>query len=197
MISPSRPDFSKGVIHFTRRRIGQRRHFEFATRESLKLAQLEIEPLEVMKEILRDGAIRGSTNAGFIKGHQRAVCFSELPLSNARYFVESGRYSFYGIATSKRAAFDLGARPVIYIPDEEGAWIPQDQKWRQVRFELGRVDFTHEREWRLPGDLNLHQLRGFYVLTRKPSEDGSLSELLAGYKNVLGVLPMEHLLALF
>ncbi|MFT7007646.1 MAG: hypothetical protein ACJAXJ_002175 [Colwellia sp.] len=67
---------------------------------------------------------------------------------------EDARYRFYGVAINKKGAFELGARPVIYLPDNEGDWIPQDQKWRHVRYEYDKVDWTHEREWRKKGNLN-------------------------------------------
>jgi hypothetical protein len=66
---------------------------------------------------------------------------------------EKGKYRFYGLAFSKRTIFDAGGRPVVYLPDNEGEWIPEEQKWRHVRYEFGKVDWTHEREWRVPGDL--------------------------------------------
>jgi hypothetical protein len=59
------------------------------------------------------------------------------------------------------------------------------------------VDFTHEREWRLPGDLDLHELPGFYLLVWNPRDAARLKDLLAEYPNLRGVLPMEHLLDLF
>jgi hypothetical protein len=192
----SRPDFSNGLIHFTRERVGTRKHFEQLDAPE-KINQQNISPLKVLAEILRDGRIHGSNNAGFIKGNRPAVCFSEVPLSSARYFIETKRYSPYGIAISKRAAFSMGARPVIYLPDAEGGWIPAEEKWRQVRFEHGTVDFTHEREWRLPGDLNLEKLPGFYALVWNPTDANRLRDVLSKYKNLRGVLPMEHLLDLF
>ena len=37
-----------------------------------------------------------------------------------------------------------------------GHWIPAEERWRHVRYEPPQVDFTHEREWRVPGDLDLN-----------------------------------------
>jgi hypothetical protein len=54
------------------------------------------------------------------------------------------RYNFYGIAMSKKAAFESGGRPVIYLPEKEAAWVPDDQKWRHVRFDDGQIEFAHE-----------------------------------------------------
>jgi hypothetical protein len=94
---------------------------------------------------------------------------------------------------SKKGVFDLGGRPVIYLPDNEGTWIPDSEKWRHVRFEFGSVDFTHEREWRLPGDLDLASLPGIYILVRSTAEAGEIERLKAPLTNIRGVLPMDHL----
>jgi len=86
------------------------------------------------------------------------------------------RYRFYSIAVSKRALFEAGGRPVIYLPDYEGNWIPPEEKWRQVRYEHGSVDFTREREWRVPGDLDLTKLNGgIYVIVWSTFEEKDLA----------------------
>ncbi|MCG7400383.1 hypothetical protein [Caballeronia zhejiangensis] len=107
---------------------------------------------------------------------------------------EDARYRLYGISMSKKAVFKLGGRPVIYLPEDEGDWIPADQKWRHVRFELGAVDLTHEREWRVLGDLNLNKLPGLYVLVWSAIEAREITSLDTPVKKLIrGVLPMEHL----
>ncbi|MDR6412762.1 UNVERIFIED_ORG: hypothetical protein ABIC62_006140 [Burkholderia sp. 1595] len=134
-----------------------------------------------------------------MKGARRAACFSEIPLSAVREFAseptdEVARYRFYGVSTSKKAVFKLGGRPVIYLPENEGDWIPDDQKWRHVRFEHGTVDFTHEREWRVLGDLNLTKLPGLYVLVWSATEAREITSLDMPVKKLIrGILPMEHL----
>ena len=187
-----RSDFTGGLIHLTRQRIGKRRHWEPLTADNAYEKTI-IAPLYVLKEILEDGVLRGSNNSGFIKGTRPAVCLTETPLSSVR-FLQSTRYSYYGLAISKRAAFTVGARPVIYLPDHEAGWIPEDQKWRHVRFESGVVDFTHEREWRIPGDLYLNTLPGFYVLIWNPGEIDTLHDAGQQYSNLRGYLPMNHLI---
>jgi len=91
-----------------------------------------------------------------------------MPLSAVPRIVEASRlskhpYAGYGIALHKSHAFSAGARPVIYLPDAEAGWIPSEHQWRHVRFEHGKVDFTHEREWRAPMGLSLTGF-GFYVI---------------------------------
>jgi NAD(P)-dependent dehydrogenase (short-subunit alcohol dehydrogenase family) len=62
---------------------------------------------------------------------------------------------------------------VIYLPKSEGDWIPPEEKWRQVRYEHGRVDFTHERNG-ASGDLDLRKL-SIYVIVWSTSEARELA----------------------
>ena len=129
----ARPDFTNALIHFTRGRTSEKRHWE----SGYKKGETETAvALEVLKEIYADGVIRGSTTAsGYIKGAHTAVCFSEVPLSGMRYFAGmEQKYQYYGVAVKKKSAYEQGARPVIYLPDNEGDWIPPEQRWRHVRF---------------------------------------------------------------
>jgi hypothetical protein len=155
---------------------------------------------DVLKEILSTGVLRGSGNEGYVKGSRRAVCFSEIPLSAMHLFAVKPSdpitrphdYRPYGIVASKQAVFGVGGRPVIYLPDSEGHWIPAEEKWRQVRFEPPQVDFTHEREWRVPGDLNLVNAT-LYVIVWHASEAKELMSFAPRVKQILGIIPMEHI----
>lgn len=155
--------------------------------------------IDALKSILAAGRICGSGNSGFVKGSKTAVCFTEMPLSAIQQHVERSKptkhpYECCGIALSKNQAWARGARPVIYLPDNEAAWIPDEQKWRHVRFELGEVDFSHEREWRSEGNFDLNDI-GFYVIV--PSRDGEafirkeLSDI--AQRHVIGFLHMDIL----
>lgn len=185
-----RPDFNQSVVHLTR----ERREFE----DPLGLKVKSIVPaFDVLKEIIKSGVIRAGS--GYIKGNREAVCFSEIPLSSVHEFAkpateDGARYRFYGVALSKRTVFGLGGRPVIYIPDQEGDWIPEEQKWRQVRFEYDVVDFTHEREWRVPGDVELTKVPGIYILVWSASEARELYQFASPISQLIrGILPMEHI----
>lgn len=151
-----RPDISNGLIHLTSQRG-------------------DVSAFDVLCKILTTAKLIGSGNKGFVKGTQRAVCFSEAPLSAIPHLIQKSKelsethnktpYSSYGIAVSKESIYKLDGRPVIYLPDEEAGWISADQVWRQVRFEPPKIDWSHEREWRVPVDeLSLLDLKGFYVL---------------------------------
>jgi len=55
----------------------------------------------------------------------------------------------------KTWVYDRGGRPVIYQPDSDFSRLPEALRWRHVRFEptsLQGIDFTWEREWRIPCD---------------------------------------------
>ena len=70
-------------------------------------------------------------------------------------FVNSTAYSEYapfGIIFDKKWIFDQGGRPVIYGPDSEFNLLPDTLKWRHVRYEPGKIDFTWQREWRVQCD---------------------------------------------
>jgi hypothetical protein len=184
-----RPDFNQSLVHLTRERV-ERSESGVVTRV--------VRPFDVLKEILASGILRASGNEGYVKGTRRAVCLSEIPLSFVHLFAntpseenEKGKYRFYGLAFSKRAIFGAGGRPVIYLPDNEGEWIPDDQKWRHVRFEFGKVDWTHEREWRVPADLDLTKVPS-YALVWNHSEVEELQKLTTNVQ-IRGILPMEHL----
>jgi hypothetical protein len=70
-----------------------------------------------------------------------------------------------------------------------------EERWRVVRFEDGFVDFTHEREWRLRGDLDFTQARaGFYLLVETVDEANKLRAMGSPVANSLcGILPMGDL----
>jgi len=56
------------------------------------------------------------------------------------------------------------------------------------------LDWTHEREWRVPEHLDLRQFPGIYVLVWTPTEAKEILGIDSPLKNkIRGVLPMEHL----
>lgn len=180
-IKERRPDFSHGLVHLTKERG-------------------DVKPFDVLKEILNSGVLTGSGRKGYIKGKDRAVCLSEIPLSSVEYFASSPddtdnvRYRFYGLALSKKAVFEAGGRPVIYLPDNEAEWIPEEQRWRHVRFEHPKIDWTFEREWRVKGDLDLSKFPGIYVIVWSAMEASEVQRMASPIQNkIRGVLAMEHL----
>jgi hypothetical protein len=110
---------------------------------------------QTLKLILREQRVLGA--AGHIRGGTPCVCFSEAPLKSLEYGLinQSGfsRYAPFGLLFSKGFVFGHGGRPVIYQPESEFIMLPEAMRWRHVRFEPtaeSPIDFTWEREWRLP-----------------------------------------------
>jgi hypothetical protein len=105
-----------------------------------------------LAEILAQRALRGSS--GCIRGGYTCVCFSEAPIAKLGYLLalptaHGVRYMPYGIMLSKEWLYSLGGRPVIYQSDVEFDHLPEALRFRHVRYEPPRVDFSWEREWRI------------------------------------------------
>lgn len=139
----SRQDLSQNLIHFTRDK-------------SIELS------FQRLQKIMNDGFLIATSN--FIKGGYSCVCFSQAPLEclesglvNPNYY---SRYSPFGIMLPKKFIFEQGGRPVIYQPDDEFYQLPEGLRWRHVRYEPNDnppVDFSWEREWRIPHNINFDE----------------------------------------
>lgn len=125
---------------------------------------------ENLLNILEDKKIIGSTTeTGFIIGQTPAVCLQEAPLNaiaeNLLYEKQlreetqcKVRYMAFGVRFNKTFIYRKGGRPVIYEKKETMKEIlPKKEYWRIVNYDLSNsaymLDWTHEREWRVPGDL--------------------------------------------
>ncbi|MGH8551098.1 MAG: hypothetical protein ACRERU_21340 [Methylococcales bacterium] len=177
-----RSDMSLALIHLTGPRSG-------------------LQPIDSLISLLQERRIRATGKSGFIKGDLQAVCFTEMPLSAIPLLVKKSStskhpYGFYGIALHKTNGFSQGARPVIYLPVSETSWIPQEEKWRHVRFEIGTVDFCHEREWRSCGDFLLNGDFGFYVIVESSACEARIRESVSSnaLTPVLGFIHMTTLI---
>jgi hypothetical protein len=172
--------------------------------------------IDVLYEILQTGKVNGSiTSSGFIVGNTPAVCLQDAPLNAVGqncWFEQTyrkvnsaatKRYDPTGLIFSKTYIYSKGGRPVIYdrTSDAKG-YLPKDQLWRIVNFDLSDknniVDWTHEREWRIPNELefeptdvvllfaNNSDLRSFIDLCDKSGNQY--------YRLVRGMSTMESIL---
>ena len=158
----ARSDLSSQLVHLTR---------------SSEIDGKRVSPVNVLIQILLEGRISGSTTeSGFICGDIPASCFQDVPVYSLSQNIRSEeqyrqevegakvRYVGVGLMFPKPYVFEMGGRPVIYEDTEKAkAMLPEDEWWRIVKFNLSDneniVDWTHEREWRVPGgfDFDLDQ----------------------------------------
>lgn len=129
---------------------------------------------EILCKILDEKTILASDTSGYIRQNQKAVCFQDVPLyslaENIKYEDEYStnnsvdtnrtrfRYEAFGLRFNKGTMFQKGARPVIYGTKSELDSFPSSEQWRCVQIDLhdseNIIDWTHEREWRIPGDFS-------------------------------------------
>ncbi len=149
-----RSDLSSQLVHLTR---------------STTIDDKKIGPVDVLTKILLERHISASTtSSGFIVGDIPATCFQDAPLYAVAQNIYAEeqyrevndnakvRYVGVGLMFNKVTVYQRGGRPVIYEDTERAKeMLPADEWWRIVRFNLAdeddMVDWTHEREWRVPG----------------------------------------------
>lgn len=120
---------------------------------------VDLSPLATLQRIVGQRHLIGGGPT--MRDDCRAICFSAAPLweiiARRTFRPHVGRWDAepYGIAIRRRVASRLGARPVVYFAGpNEPADVPT---WRLQP--CGKTyDWTVEREWRLPGDVDLRQL---------------------------------------
>jgi len=181
------------------------------TRESSTLGTYE-----TLIKILKEKRLIGSTTqSGFIVGDTPAVCFQDAPVSgivqnvfyeqkkreaNPKYKL---RYRAIGLLFPKEYAYQKGARPVIYDRTSEAKqYLPPNQWWRIVNFDLSSdtaiVDWSHEREWRFPGDFTFELAKVTVLLIDDASYRLFIKKGRASYPTLLeeigGIINLAHVL---
>lgn len=164
------PDYSPLVVHFTKDRpiiqsalIGNT-HPLFQYRNSTAKARL--------LSILQSRIIYASPMP-FLPNNPDAVCFTECVWKALVGYVE--RYSPYGVVFSKLLIFTSGGGPALYIRGDNlktiGTNIPSDIEPFIAPFDPDselqpgvRLDWVHEREWRLPSSLEFEYSDIQYVI---------------------------------
>ena len=109
------------------------------------------EAFQKLRQIVFEGRLRGSGD--LIRGGWVCVCFTEAPETS--FHQVTGKYKPFGIQVPKSWLFEQGGRPVIYETNNEYDLLPDEIKWRHVRYEPNTnppFDFSWEREWRIQTD---------------------------------------------
>ena len=147
-----RPDLSPFLIHLTK---NTKTDDEYSAFDNLV-------------SILKTGQIWASDKKkGFIKGANGAACFMDVPFMSLKYVLnketanpDNPKYEPFGIVVTKQTAYSKGARPVLYLSNQEikEISVANEELWRVVRFEgiqTKEINWTHEREWRAKGHFEL------------------------------------------
>ena len=155
----NRPDFSMHLAHFTK-------NDGLCSQEDPNASEIgEMTAIQRLEEILRAKIIK-STIMPWTRAH--AVCFTECPWSSL--LAHTKQYSPYGIGFSKKVVYSKHGGPAYYVrPDhfkkqlnggkfDKHLWpfvTPFSPIYRPGHMKgkyFPTVDFSHEREWRVPHD---------------------------------------------
>ncbi|MBZ5212764.1 DUF2971 domain-containing protein [Bacillus paralicheniformis] len=198
----NRTDMTTYLTHLTRKNVGGREDFPK-------------DKLEVLIKILTDKKLIAS-GKGFINSGEPVVCLQDVPfygvsqnvkheMEHKRLLGDRIRYEPLGIALHKTYVFRKGGRPVIYekptIKDGKKTFpdIPSDLLWRIVSLDLSEdeafTDWTHEREWRVKGDLEF-ELEDVYVILPDTYMYKEFTEKVDSQilKEIRGVIVLEGLM---
>lgn len=175
----ARSDLSSQVVHLTRSTI---------------IDGKKVGPVDILVRILEEQCINASSReGGFICGDIPATCFQEAPLYSLAQNIHTEeqyrkdnegakiRYHGVGLMFPKPYIFRRGGRPVIYeVADKAKDILPEDEWWRIVRFDLNRddeiIDWSHEREWRIPGNFEFDRTEATVILPNKFGYDRFLKK---------------------
>lgn len=137
----------------------------------------------------------------FLPTEQRAVCFTECIWKGLTRLADS--YSPYGIVFSKRLIFDRGGGPALYLRGDLvqtlSGTIPEQLHPFIAPFDPDavmkpgvRLDWLHEREWRLGTDLKFEYADIKHVLVESNKDSAEIVHEI-GAQNLpdARVIPIE------
>jgi hypothetical protein len=168
------------VTHWTRTRHGPwPGQLEFDYYGSITKSESEYpnNAFNTLVNIARERILRGSSQR--IREGRRVIGFTEShpeeTLRRIRWLPKRVNWNFepYAVAINKRKAADLGIKPVIYGDSGDYSSLDNDKKpYFQSR---GRknVDWSEEKEWRYPGDLDLNRIDRddlIYIVLNEPEK---------------------------
>lgn len=198
----NRFDISSYLTHLTKEFDGGKEDFS-------------MDSVDVLLKILKERKIK-SSNKGFINDGKSVVCFQDAPLygisQNVKHEIlnrenlgNKNRYEPIGICISKEKIFSIGGRPVIYEKPEfiDGVrvfkGISKELLWRVVSIDLSDrqnyIDWTHEREWRVKGDVDF-ELNDIYIILADHSMYRRFIEKVESeiINSIRGIIVLESIL---
>ncbi len=138
--------------------------------------------ISTLKRILNERKIRASNR--LVRGGYPVVPFTErrpeeLPdLIHWRQGLRRWTYEPYGIALQRGKLIEMGARPVQYADLSDFEHLSEGDRWLFQVAKTRDNDWSTEREWRIPGDVNLNLFTEdeLIVLVRSRSEIPQIEE---------------------
>ncbi len=146
--------------------------------------------LATLGRILAEGRIRAGSN--IVRGNQGVVSWTSRPpqeLYAIRHWNAALiRWTFepYGLAVKRSVLRQMGASPVIYAGSAVYGKLSRQNRFRFQLHDPPRRSWKHEREWRLPKDVELSGLAPADAFAFLPTL-GEARQLAEG---VAAVLPM-------
>lgn len=156
----SRPDVSPYLAHFTSRKYPKGYNNPDNPTNAFMYSSAEMRLISILegKKIL-------ASQVPWV-GNHRAVCLTECPWTSL--ITHTQQYSSYGVGFKKDFVFSKGGGPVFYVRAD----MFSKQKWDDAvlpfvtpfwpeyvpaslksSVKIKKCDYTHEREWRVAGDL--------------------------------------------
>jgi hypothetical protein len=103
---------------------------------------------ERLAGILDEGRIRGFPP--YQRGLSPVVCFTESTQVGLDHLIGERGFEPWGLVFAKTTVLAWGGGPVWYARPAQHALIPRELRHWAVETDPGRVDWRHEREWRVP-----------------------------------------------
>jgi hypothetical protein len=113
-----------------------------------------MQPWDRLDAILSEERILGFPPFG-PQSSQPMVCFSESPVDHLRHLLGERRWRPWGLVFARRFVYERDGGPVWYVRPQQFEQSYADLRSWMVRFgkpDGGFLDWTHEREWRVPGE---------------------------------------------
>ncbi|MCG3150641.1 MAG: hypothetical protein PCFJNLEI_04130 [Verrucomicrobiae bacterium] len=197
----TRPDFSQFVVHFTK----DAAPFGAASEPAGAIKDIgKLSARERLFAMLESGNIHATRMPWT---NRPAICFTECTWGGLLY--HSRQYSPFGIGFSKAYLFSRGGAPAIYLTpgllehqrnhakDPKYPFEPQlyafvtpfmpgyapkaykEKFWKKDK----DIDYTHEREWRVPHDLDFDLKHIEFVIVSKYED---MAKAPAKFKDAIG-----------
>lgn len=187
-----RPDFSEYVVHFTKDALPRCATRRKKDKRIANIAKQNAK--ERLFSILKEQQIYATIMPWT---DNPAICFTECTWSSL--LIHANKYSCYGIGFKKSFLFNNGGGPVIYL--RQDLWLKQKEligngkqffhprlgafitpfnpdyasdAYKKEYWKDTPIDYTHEREWRVPDNLNFNYIDIDFIIVNNHADTAGL-----------------------